>query len=265
MPELPDVETFKRYLDATSLHQRIVQIEVRARRILEETTVRNLKEGRERRTFESVQRHGRYLFVRLDSGRWLVLHFGMTGSLKYFRDMDKDPPYDRVLFSFENGYHLAYASQRKLGEVELIGDKERFLEEKALGPDALDPDFELAAFEEAFAESRAMAKSGLMNQQLVARIGNVYADEILFQAGIHPQTRLNELDKDALAKLFRTIKSVLQAAVERQAVPAQLPEDYIIPHRHEGGVCPTCGEALEQVQVSGRTAYFRPNRQGHEP
>lgn len=146
MPELPDVEVFKQYLDATSLHQEIEDVDVRNRKILEDTSVQELGKGLNGRRLESTYRHGKYLFAQLDDDNWLMLHFGMTGKLKYFKVMEKEPEHDRLLLEFSNGYHLAYDCQRMLGHVALIEDAAAFIEEKELGPDALDDDFDFAAF-----------------------------------------------------------------------------------------------------------------------
>jgi formamidopyrimidine-DNA glycosylase len=260
VPELPDVETFRRYLDATSLHQQIEEVDVESRQLLEGISVPVLRDGLRGCRFESTRRHGKYLFVRLDCGGWLVLHFGMTGNLAYFKDMAHEPEYDQLLISFENGYHLSYESQRKLGEVELIDDPAQFAADRDLGPDALEID--LPAFKKTFAGSRGMAKSMLMDQGKMAGIGNVYADEILFQAGVHPRARFVDLDEEGVERIFGAMKDVFQTAIDRQAVPEDFPESYIIPHRNEDGTCPKCGRALESVKASGRTAYYCPNRQG---
>jgi len=117
---LPDVEVFKRYVDATLLHQKIRSVEVRNEKILGGVSAHRLQGTMKGRTFESTRRHGKYLFVRLDDDSWLLLHFGMTGSLEYFKDMDRDPPHDRLLISFENHYHLALDDARMFGKVDLI-------------------------------------------------------------------------------------------------------------------------------------------------
>jgi formamidopyrimidine-DNA glycosylase len=107
-----------------------------------------------------------------------------------------------------------------------------------------------------------MIKTTLMDQSIMAGIGNVYSDEILFQAGIYPRRKINELDENEIETLFHTMKDVLKTAIEHQANPDQFPEDYITAHRHEGGHCPKCGATLEKVQVGSRHAYYCPNRQG---
>jgi formamidopyrimidine-DNA glycosylase len=188
----------------------------------------------------------------------------MTGHLKYFKNMEKDPPYDRLLITFANGYHLAYDAQRKLGEVALIEDVEGFIQEKGWGTDALNPGFDLAAFKEALAGRRGMAKSTLMNQHIMAGIGNVYSDEILFQVGIHPRSKVNQLDEETLEELFQALKEVLKTAINHQANPDRFPDSYIIPHRHDDGQCPRCGSEIKRVKVSGRSAYYCPNCQGEQ-
>jgi formamidopyrimidine-DNA glycosylase len=259
MPELPDVETFRRYLDETSLHKRIVATDVSASRILGNVTVRALGRELKGRTLDSSRRHGKHLLAALDDGRWLAFHFGMTGSFKYFKNSGADPEHDRLRLSFANGYHLAYVCQRLLGEVDLVKDADKFVRRKGLGPDALRVDFEL--FRELMTGRRGMVKSTLMDQKLLAGIGNVYSDEILFQAGLHPRTPVASLDEDELRRLYDVMARVLQTAVAARADAEKMPDDYLITHRGPGGECPLCGEPLRKIKVSGRTAYFCPRHQ----
>jgi formamidopyrimidine-DNA glycosylase len=265
MPELPDVEVFRKYFNSTSLHQEIREVKVLNRRMLKGISAPKLKSTLGGQSFRSTARHGKYLFAELKNGSWLVLHFGMTGFLKYFRHTDKEPPHDRLLLTFSNGYHLAYDCQRKLGEIGLVDDKERFVRERDLGPDALAPDFNLAAFKETFSRAkRSSVKSAFMNQKLTAGIGNVYSDEILFQTKIHPRTKVKNLAEKQLEKLFREMKKVLQTAIQCQATPERFPGSYIIPHRRRNGKCPRCSRQLERKKISGRSAYYCPRCQRDE-
>jgi len=256
MPELPDVEVFRRYMDSTSLHKRIKEVQVHTRNMVEGTPVWKLKATLEGHAFKSTDRHGKYLFAELDNKNWLVLHFGMTAFLKYFKDLEKNPPHERMLLTFYNGYHLAYDCQRKLGKITLTEDVKDFISEQELGPDALDDKFDLAAFREALGASRSTVKSALMNQNLVAGIGNIYSDEIFFQAGIQPKAKAQDLDEEATERLFQSIKDVLKTAIDKQANPEELPGTYLIPHRKKNGKCPKCGSSLKKEKVSGRSSYF---------
>ena len=259
MPELPDVEILKQYIDSTSLYHTIEKVMVRNPKILRNVTAQALRETLTARKFQTTRRHGKYLLVHLDDGPWLTLHFGMTGRLEYFKDMHKDPPYDRLLISFANGFHLAYVCQRMLGEVGLAEDAKSFVREKNLGPDALDLNF--PAFKKILEGRMGAIKSTLMNQQHIAGIGNVYSDEILFQAGLHPDTRANRLDEEMLQKLFRGMRIVLQTAIVNQADPDRLPRSYLLLQRHRDGKCPCCEGELKRIKISGRTAYYCPKCQ----
>lgn len=254
MPELPDVEVYKQYLDATALYQTVTRVEVKRERILE-TTPQQLGMHITNRAFEATRRHGKYLLVRAGDS-WLVLHFGMTGRLAYFKDMQQEPEHDRLLFYFDNGYHLAYDCQRLLGEVDVVDEPQQLVQAKELGPDALSLDFE--GFQRRLEGRRGAIKTTLMNQEILAGIGNVYSDEILFQARIHPKTPVNEMDTEARRTVFETMHKVLKTAIDCKADPDQLPDSYIIPHRESGAECPSCGGKVEQIEFSGRNAYFCP-------
>src|SRR5438034_3146374 len=236
MPELPDVETFKRYLDATSLHQPIKGVDVRSAHVLKGVSAREFGRQLKGRSFESSCRHGKHLFVRTDRDLWLRLHFGMTGSLEYLKGQRQAPKDTRVLFGFANHSRLAFRDQRKFGEIGLLKDVDEFLRKRALGPDALDID--LAEFRKIVGKRRGAVKSILMNQKLIAGIGNIYADEILFRARMHPATEIADLDEKALAKLFRATRYILEKAIETKADVEQMPKSWLSPHRGTGGRCP---------------------------
>jgi formamidopyrimidine-DNA glycosylase len=254
MPELPDVETFKQYLDATSLHQRISGVDVRNAYVLEGVSGRELARELKGHCFEASRRHGKHLFVRVDEDLWLRLHFGMTGFLRYFKDEQKPPRHARVVFIFERNHRLAFDDQRMFGEIGLLKDPDEFLKKRALGPDALDID--PAEFKNALAKHRGAVKSILMNQKLIAGIGNIYADEILFRARIHPATQISVLKDKAVAKLFRAMRYILEKAIEAKADVDQMPKSWLLPQRGKGAKCPRCGRELKSSTIGGRTAWF---------
>jgi formamidopyrimidine-DNA glycosylase len=264
MPELPEVEYFRTYLDATSLHRTIDGIEVRAPRILEGITEEWLRSALVGRSFVSTRRHGKYVFVEVEgcAEEWLVLHFGMTGRLAHFSDIRDDPKHDRLLFSFENGWFLAFVNQRKFGHVALAKSPGDFAETKGLGPDALSIGRE--EFVARLGERRGSAKTTLMNQKVLAGIGNLYADEILFGVGVHPKTPMQALDEDMLGRLHSVMVDVLHTAIAARMRHGALPASYLIPHRRDHGVCPLDGTPLETLKISGRKAYFCPEHQSYE-
>src|SRR6266513_6514037 len=254
MPELPDVETFKRYLDATSLHQPIKGVDVRSAYVLKGVSERELGRQVKGRSFESSCRHGKHLFVRTDRDLWLRLHFGMTGSLEYLKGQRRAPKDTRVLFGFPNHSQLAYRDQRKFGEIGLLRDVDEFLRNRALGPDALQ--INLSQFKGIFKKHRAAVKPILLNQKLIAGIGNIYADEILFRARVHPATQISSLSGKTVMKLFRAARYILKRAIEANADVALVPKSWLLPHRGKGGKCPGCGRKLRSATIGGRTAWF---------
>lgn len=259
MPELPDVAHLKRYLDATALHQPVERVDVRDSYVLKGISASRLREQLEGTEIDSSTRHGKNLLVELTGGACcLRLHFGMTGSLRYYRD-DDAPQYTRVLLDFDNGYHLAYVCPRKLGRVSIAESAEAFVENEELGPDALEIGRD--DFLQIMRGRRGALKTALMNQQVIAGLGNVYSDEILYQAGLLPTRKVGDLDEDALKEVYRVMQRVLKASIERNADAEEMPRAWLIHNRGKGETCPRCGTQVRREEVSGRGCYFCPGCQ----
>ncbi|MGD2057507.1 MAG: DNA-formamidopyrimidine glycosylase family protein [Anaerolineales bacterium] len=261
MPELPDVEIFRRYLDATALHKEIERIHVLDDQILEGDTPQSLGRKLAHRRMDHTRRHGKYLFARLDDGRWLSFHFGMTGHLKYYRDPADEPEYTYARLAFTNGYQLAFVIPRKLGTLRHLDSPGSLIEEKDLGPDPYNVDFKEDDFVGLLADRRGMIKTTLMNQSVMAGIGNVYSDEILFQERLHPRTKVKKLQSGNLRHLYGTLCSVVSTAIDLEADPDRFPDDWLIPVRSEGEDCPHCDGQVERIVISGRGCYYCPNCQ----
>ena len=257
MPELPEVETFKNYFDSTSLNQKIKNVVVRDTRVIN-TQESSFKKKVISNTFYSTLRHGKYLFVKLDS-RFIVFHFGMSGDLKYFKDIEEEPTHSRILFEFANGNFLSYISMRMFGRVYITENVEDFVKERKLGPDAHLMNF--GEFKKTLHRRAAITKSALMNQSIIAGIGNIYSDEILFHAKIHPKTKVNEISESKLKDLFDSIKEVLKVGIEKKGLLSTYPNDFIIPHRKQDDSCPHCNGIIQRFEVSQRHGFFCPNCQ----
>jgi formamidopyrimidine-DNA glycosylase len=261
MPELPEVASFRKYFEKTSLRKKIAFVRVKDSRIIREISPEELEKELTGHTFLSSRQHGKYMFAEMDNGKWLVLHFGMTGFLHYFENPEDDPVYDRLLIGFKNSGFLAYVNQRMLGWIGLTRDPGELIQQKGLGPPVLDNRFDFTLFKKNLSGRKGEIKSALMNQALVAGVGNIYSDEILFQARIHPKTKANVLSEDQLKTIFDKMKEVLRTAVDQEADTEKFPEDYLLRNRRKGAECPISGDMLETVKVSGRTAYFCPRCQ----
>jgi len=256
MPELPDVEVFRRYLDSTALGRRVEDVHTSRERIFADrsraTVIRALRGSR----LEETARHGKNLFARLSEGRWLLLHFGMTGFLKAYHKPGSAPDHPRLVLDLSDGSHLAYDSQRLLGRVSVADSPASYVKRMGLGPDALSEEMDEDAFARLLSGSRAMVKSALMDQKRIAGLGNVYSDEALFRSGLHPRRKASSLSEEVLGRLHRAVVSVLQTAIDFGVEASAAPEDWLLPRRSEGSECPSCGGRLKSVKVSGRTAWI---------
>jgi len=260
MPELPDVETFKRTLARQALGKKIARVVVDDPRILGKLSARGFSRRLSGKKLVTARRYGKHLLAKIEGDGWLTLHFGMTGGLQFYKASAAAPPFTCVRLDFQSGDHLAYTNKRMIGRVGWVEDADDFIASEELGPDALDRRFTFAAFKKVLAGNRRDLKSVLMDQQLIAGIGNIYSDEILFQARLNPRTRVDALDSSRLRRLYHTIRSVLKTAVARRAGSEQfierMPRGALLPMRRKAGTCPRCGKALKIMTIGGRTSYY---------
>ncbi len=259
MPELPEVAGFKRYLDSTALHQRIVRTTVGDRRILEDVSPSRLARALQGQELTESARHGKYLFARVGGRGWLVLHFGMSGGLSYYRD--EPPGFARVTLDFEGGRHLAYTNKRMLGKVGFADDLDGYVQQHGLGLDALSDALTGKRFVALLSGRSGPIKARLMDQSLLAGIGNEYSDEILFQARLHPETDASLLSHTDIGKLYRIMRRVLRTAAGKGGDVAQFPRGYFMPFRGKGERCPGCGGEVRKIRVVGRSGYYCPTCQ----
>jgi formamidopyrimidine-DNA glycosylase len=256
MPELPDVEVFRRRLARGGLRRRIARVRVHEPALLRQVSTRSLTRALTGRSLVATRRRGKYLLARTDHGRWLVLHFGMTGDLHWQPVTDEEPDHAVLSLELADGRRLVVSSRRKLGEVGLVDDPEELAARHELGPDALSLDRE--AFEALLAQRRGALKNALMDQSAVAGLGNIYVDEILFHARLHPETSLQDLDAGARSRLYRAMRRVVDRAIRARVDPDELPRSWLIQRRDAAATCPRCGGGIERRSVGGRTSYLCP-------
>lgn len=257
MPELPDVEVFKKEAEK-ALNKRIDHVRIRDRDFVEASRYK-LDQHVTGNRLKGVRRKGKYLFLETGDYHCVVLHFGMTGLLKYAPGKEDPPEYTKLTFEMDNEHHLHYISKRKLGKVEITGNTDRYTAELDLGTDA----FQIGEdeFRKKLKSSRASVKSFLMDQSSLSGIGNVYSDEMLYQAGIHPRTKAGKLSDKKTGKLYREMKRVLEMAIDREADVSRMPGTWLLPNREEGTDCPRCDGKIKTIKVTGRTAYYCPSCQ----
>jgi formamidopyrimidine-DNA glycosylase len=252
MPELPEVEIYARYFARHALGQPIARVDIRDDRVLavrREQLTRALRG----RSFTRVHRHGKNLFAEAGA-QWLHLHFGMSGDLAYYNDTP--PRFARVIFDFANGAHLAFEDMRLFGVVGLTPSPEAYIDEHRLGPDPLEPSFTLPRFRAITDKRRGAVKALLMTQEIIAGVGNLYADETLFQTSIHPRRAVDRLSDSELRAIHTTLRRILRDVIARRERGGELPHRYLTANREEGERCPRCGGTIARTVVFGRTTYF---------
>lgn len=257
MPELPDVEGYRRTFRRHAAGKRVRRLEAEAD-IVRNSTPQGLGRALTGRRFDHPRRHGKWLICPA-GGPALLLHFGMTGDLVWSGSEPERHRHDRLFLELEDG-ELRYRNMRKLGGVWLLRAGEDLEEVTGpLGPDALRvPSRELV---ERLARRRGGVKAALMDQRTVAGLGNLTVDEILWRARIHPRRKVTDLQEKDLERIERTTKDVLRKASREGWVPPT--RSWLTGRRGTGdATCPRCGTPLERSTVAGRTTYVCPSCQG---
>lgn len=257
MPELPEVETFRRYIESRSLHLTIVRTEVNNPIVLGPLTVDELRRRTEGSMFLSARRHGKQLFLELSKGGWLTWHFGMTGEPVHISGGDR-PRFARVLFHFDDGA-LVFTDPRMLGRIGWIPLVEEFITRKGLGPDALS--VSKVEFGRIFGRARGAIKPALMDQHKLAGIGNIYADEVLFQSRLDPRSEVSLLSREEIGVLHRNMRRVLWLSIDRGTDFSIFPKTYLLRDRRKEAACPKCAGTIGTVTLGGRMTYFCPSCQ----
>jgi formamidopyrimidine-DNA glycosylase len=264
MPELPEVEGYRQYLEATSLHQPIEAIDVEDIKLLT-TDQSTLTEALHGTSFTGTRRVGKNLFVFTDRPGVIVrMHFGMTGDLEYYHSSLDRPRHARIVFYFRSGFNLGFICPRKFERIGLVGDVDVFLKKKKIGKDAL----ELTAEElsAVLATRKGPVKSVLLDQSVAAGVGNWIADELLYQAGILPEKPANELSPAEVEALWEATGRVLRTAIDKEARYADFPASYLIHARawdtspyeeaSQHLLCPRCQSEIKITRIGGRTTYY---------
>ena len=260
MPELPENEAQRMMLERECLNRTIARVELG-----DDVTYIELPGDNQRarligRQFTETRRHGKNIFAGSKTGPWMTVHLGMTGKLIAFDAPDEPPDHTKLLIAFEGDRRLAFRCPRKLGHVRVIDDPATYIEEEGLGPDALS--ITRDEFVAVFGKTRSAIKSALMKQDKMAGVGNLWSDETLFQTGLDPEARCNELPERTLGEVHRAMQQILRAVVDTEATYRKLPEDWLIRHRKNGAKCRRCGGTIASRKVGGRTAYFCDRHQG---
>jgi formamidopyrimidine-DNA glycosylase len=287
MPELPEVETVVRQLDPELAGRRIERLEVLDGRWSRPIDPAALSAAVSGRTIEGLGRRGKYLLLVLDGGQTLVMHLRMTGNLVLVEGDDALDPSEgrrlyegerstserhlRARFTLEDGRELWFTDPRRFGEAFLIDDErldERFAK---LGPEPLSGEFTPAVLAASAAGRTAPLKSFLLDQSRVAGVGNIYADEALYRARLHPLSPAGSMKPEHHQALRDAIVAALEAGLDAggssiddyrdgRGEKGTMQDEFLV-HTREGEPCPSCGGPIVRIVVSGRSTYYCPSCQ----
>ncbi len=252
MPELPEVAYQKMYVDSTSLHHKIVKVELGATKIFQ-SPKKEFEETLLGNELVSTSQIGKYLLLELKKSGFLVIHFGMTGKLEFFNH-DEIHKHAQLTISFENGSRLSFICPRKFGKLFLTESIENFRKQQKLGPHATEIDSK--EFQKLFEDKKGNLKTALMDQSFIAGLGNLYVDEILYQSGIHPKSKAQNLSEDDITRMFKKMIQILETVTKSKTEGNSLPDSYLRGHRKEGEDCPNGKGKIEMIKVGGRSTYF---------
>ncbi|PTM58113.1 DNA-formamidopyrimidine glycosylase [Desmospora activa] len=268
MPELPEVETVKQTLEVLIVGKTIEEVTVDLPRIIQEppdpALFRELLRGR---TVTGVGRRGKFLRIFLDP--WvLVSHLRMEGRYSVTSKDESIAKHTHVRFRFMDGTELRYNDVRQFGTMHLYrrGEDLKRPPLNKLGPEPLSDEFTVEVLRERLAKRKAAVKAVLLNQAVVSGLGNIYVDEALFAAGIHPERSVQDLTEEETKQLYAAIRSTLQKAVEAGGSSVRsyvngngemgMFQLQIQVYGRKGEACHRCGEPIQKTVVAGRGTHF---------
>jgi formamidopyrimidine-DNA glycosylase len=261
MPELPDVELVARRLRRSVARRRVTRVAIRDRSVVRSPAPRLFARLLRGRRIRTVGRRGKYLLVHLGGGLVMVGHLRMTGDFVVVPRRDPIHPHTRLVLGL-GPRDIRFVDQRRFGHVDLIaaGELETFPGLRALGVEPLTPAFSLDRLRALIDRRRGGLKAFLLRQDLIAGIGNLYADEILFQARLHPSRSLRNLRPAQVRALHRSIRGALRRGIASLSGRGRPIGDFV-EAREKGGTCPRCGGPLRVATIGGRTTYYCPRCQ----
>jgi formamidopyrimidine-DNA glycosylase len=270
MPELPEVETVARGLREPLVGRTFTGVTARWPRTIAFPELDSFLERITGRRIESVSRRGKYVVIGLDEG-YLLIHLKMSGRLLVVPAQEPQDKHTHTVFDLDNGQQLRFHDVRKFGRVHLVEDAGQVTGD--LGPEPLAKDLTLLEFRALLARRKGKLKPLLLNQQFLAGIGNIYADESLFAAGLHPLRKADSLTPDEQHRLHQAIRQVLGQAVAGRGTTltdqgyvdaegrAGAYQDQIAVYSRSGRPCQVCGERIQRIIVGGRSTHYCPRCQ----
>jgi len=270
VPELPEVESVRQRLAPALEGRTLARVQIADTRLTRPFDPALVAAELTGERVSEVDRRGKYLILRFDTGRALLVHLRMTGS--FLLDSAAEDAHRRALVELDDGSALAYRDVRRFGTWLLLEpDEVQAYVDARVGREPLADAYRAKHLAESLAGRRAPVKAALLDQRTVAGVGNIYADEALWRARIHPLTPAQALDADEVAALYRAVRAALRAGIRRQGSTLR---DYRLPDGAEGGAqhefkvygrggepCDRCGTPIDKIRVAGRGTWYCPSCQ----
>lgn len=267
MPELPEVETIKNELSPHIIGSQFTKLTIYDRTLVVKSAVEEFCRELTGQIVAGLQRRGKYLIISLANGKALIIHLRMTGAL--ILNPETINKHVRAVFQFDNNNTMAFIDVRRLGVMWLATDINNLMDK--LGPEPLGDEFNVNTLTRKLKGRKAPIKAVLLDQSIIAGIGNMYADEALFNASIHPMKTAGNLSTKDIEKLYNAIVEVIQTAINNkgasvanykrpQGEPGTAHNYFKVAHLR-GQPCPVCGEIIQRLAVRNRGSYYCPNCQ----
>lgn len=266
MPELPEVETTVRQLRLPLIGKRILGVRTNWPKHLARPDPDLFGQRISGRRISAIYRRGKYLTFELDNGESLIVHLKMSGHLSVVDAETSPHRHDHTVFALDNEQELRFRDQRKFGRIYLVEHPDELF--SGLGPEPLEPQFTVELLKSRLAGRSRALKPLLLDQGFVAGIGNIYANEALFHARIHPQRPANRLTPAEITALHKAIQLALTLGLQNGGASI---DQYLRPdgskgsmqnelavHGREGGACNNCGATVERKTIGGRGTFFCP-------
>lgn len=277
MPELPEVETVRRDLEKYLIGKEIVGVEVKDAKVSVGSDLVGALLGK---SFQKIERRGKLLMLRIDEDRWLLVHLKMTGQLIFKSKTvhiggghslnsvdDKANRFNRVIITFVDGSTLAFNDMRKFGYMKIVDDAEqRRIDEEDFGIEPMTRGYTIDAFKKAIGKKKTSVKAWLLDQKSIAGVGNIYADEACFTAGILPWRPLPSLSTEDVDRLFAAVESVITTAVENRGTTFKnfidgngeegYNADFLKVFDQTGEPCQVCSTPILKTRHAGRGTHY---------
>jgi len=279
MPELPEVETIRRGLQKKIKNKQIKNIVINVDKIVKKPPLAEFIAKIKKKKIKEIDRRGKYIIIHLDSENKLIIHLGMTGLLIYPYDnkitaKEVNPKHNHLIFTFTDNTQLVFNDVRRFGKIYLVSNINEIETLSKLGVEPLEDYFTEEFFIEILNKKKnSKIKSFLLKQEFIAGLGNIYANEVLYQSNIHPLRLISSLDKEEVKNLYRQIKLVLSEAVELRgstiADEAYRDTDgekgkfakKLQVYARKGEPCVKCGYPIEVIRIESRSSFICPQCQ----